>query len=85
MTKEERKLVIEYLNEDVYINFDSFTDVIRERMITNHFDTLNFKVYALRHALRVMFSPLVGFIKQNLQTLFIIWIVLFLIAIIASL
>ena len=54
MTKEERKLVIEYIKEN---NLGGL--VIGDCTINAHYDTLNFKLYALRHAWRELIDKFI--------------------------
>ena len=54
MTKEERQLVIEYIKEN-----DLGGLVISEYTINAHYDTLNFKLYAFKHAWRKLIDKFI--------------------------
>jgi len=68
MTDKEKELVVEYLKENVYDDFEYYCKEfhkkeIRDRLIEGHYDTLAFKLYALKHAWKQLWKPLFDWLK----------------------
>lgn len=64
MTLQERKLVIEYINAEILDSgcspmTESNPTMNHELIIKAHYNTLNFKFYALRAAWRAVWKPII--------------------------
>ena len=73
MTKEERQLVIEYINTvDAWPLFEQFDEDRRELLIENLFNTLNFKFYALGRTWTNLWKPVIDWIRRNIKIVLVL-------------
>lgn len=66
MTNEERQLVIDYIENDPEFRFYfkvDHEDELRELLIKRHYDTVNFKWYALKNEWNKKWKELTNLLK----------------------